>query len=239
MTANIHPQTGIAYGYISANAMNPETVFYLIERGTSLTYQSFLDDLRSEIINELASVLKLDASDIRENEHLMEQVNSTVEYRSDEYQPEEEIHEGVTDGVKWQTSWLGGAMNFWIFESPYLINGSRASPCVPNACIAGHPGPVAGYGVPPDWLSDETLIEFVPYSHTTEREYLERKYNKQFLKCIFCLQDGIETPAVRLMPQGSLASYELCPCCANHTIGWWDGADWDGRHLEKELYAKP
>jgi len=74
---------------------------------------------------------------------------------TDEEGCEEELRWGVYQGVKYQSSWLGGALNFWIFESPYIVNGGRASPCVPGACILNkeNTGPVEGYGIPADWWS--------------------------------------------------------------------------------------
>jgi len=49
MTANINPDTGIAYGYISANQMDPDTVQWLLyDAGTDLSYGEALADLRFE-----------------------------------------------------------------------------------------------------------------------------------------------------------------------------------------------
>lgn len=28
---------------------------------------------------------------------------------------------------------------------------------------------------------------------------------------------------------------EMVAVCDNHAWGWWDGADWDGRHLETAI----
>lgn len=70
---------------------------------------------------------------------------------------EEEIDRyGTLEGVDYKTSWLGGALHFFITYSPYIVKGNRASPCVPNACILnkGECGPVTGFGVPSDWWSN-------------------------------------------------------------------------------------
>ena len=28
---------------------------------------------------------------------------------------------------------------------------------------------------------------------------------------------------------------EFMPICDDHREGWWDGADWDGNHLERPI----
>lgn len=65
-------------------------------------------------------------------------------------------------------------------------------------------------------------------------------------ECHFCKVNGeyegeSVPPAVRGMPQSSDLgkTVEVFGCCASHVIGWWDGADWDGRTLEVDLTNKP
>ena len=76
-----------------------------------------------------------------------------------ECEQESYIH-GEYEGVKYATSWLGGALNFFILESPVITTKAcRASPCVPNAGILKHPedpegGSVESYGIPEDWWAE-------------------------------------------------------------------------------------
>lgn len=54
--------------------------------------------------------------------------------------------------------------------------------------------------------------------------------------CASCKDDGIDRAAVRLMPwrpDGQTVAYS--PECDFHAAHWWDGADWDGRHMEKPI----
>ncbi|MFP3637546.1 hypothetical protein [Paraburkholderia sp. SIMBA_054] len=50
--------------------------------------------------------------------------------------------------------------------------------------------------------------------------------------CEFC-----EQAAVAVLPQSTDqgATVRMVRCCANHRAVWWDGADWDGRHLEVDM----
>lgn len=53
-----------------------------------------------------------------------------------------------------------------------------------------------------------------------------------YVECSFC-----EKRAVARLPQSTDLgkTFSMVNCCADHRAGWWDGADWDGRHLEVEL----
>lgn len=61
------------------------------------------------------------------------------------------------------------------------------------------------------------------------------------MKCFFCLDNGYEVPATRVMPQSvdEGSTVEMFACCDGHVAGWWDGADWDGSHLEIPLDNQP
>lgn len=74
----------------------------------------------------------------------------------------------MLDNILYRASWLGGALHFFIFKSPWGSELSPCSPCVPNARDI-HPRdkilPVAeavlseyscGYTTPQDWVNKET-----------------------------------------------------------------------------------
>jgi len=134
MIANRNPETGIAYGYISAAALDGEVVAELMDgKGTTeftnLSYQSWLSATSGGSEDEFYE-------------------------NFDTYMPDEEEVEGITkEGVHYKSSWLGGALNFWIFESPVTTDKARgASPCVPGAGILDTlDGSGTAYDVPADW----------------------------------------------------------------------------------------
>ena len=70
---------------------------------------------------------------------------------SEPYQDPEPSISGTLDGVTYATLWLGGALNFFIFDSPVLHKGQQCSPCVPFACNLDSSGEYLGYGVPDEW----------------------------------------------------------------------------------------
>lgn len=131
MTANINPETGVAYGYISSTALDDELVDALLygPQSTNQSYQEALEEWKAA--NE----------------------DSDEQEFSDSYEDYEPIIHGEYEGVTYQTSWLGGALNFFIFQSPHITDQARmASPCVPNAAILDTlDGTITGYDVPSEW----------------------------------------------------------------------------------------
>ena len=56
--------------------------------------------------------------------------------------------------------------------------------------------------------------------------------DETYVECSFC-----EQRATALLPQSTDLgqTVSMVYCCPDHRYGWWDGADWDGRHLEVDL----
>lgn len=166
LPTNINVETGIAYGYISANALDPDIVNDLQMNGTDVYYEDNKKEAQHEAAREW--FLKIEATGIFElpgvdEDDIRAQLERHVQETwdgsdweqkfNDSYQPDEPVHEGEKDGVKYRTSWLGGALNVWIFESPHITDAAgRASPCVPGAGILDTlDGDVRAYDVPPEW----------------------------------------------------------------------------------------
>jgi hypothetical protein len=61
--------------------------------------------------------------------------------------------------------------------------------------------------------------------------------NHAVTKCECCADNGTSVPATVLVPSsGDLGvTVTYAPVCDGHAAHWWDGADWDGRHLHKPL----
>lgn len=147
---NTNPDTGIAYGYISAEALHPEVVDNLLygAQARDHSYEEAVADIIDEAIKdffaERGRLPDVDEElDIRED---AETEAGLIEFNEPEIT-------GQFDGVFYATSWLGGALHFWIFESPVTTDkAGRASPCVPGAGILDRlDGSVTSYDVPADW----------------------------------------------------------------------------------------
>ena len=127
---NVNPETGIRYGIISAQSLHPDVIYDLQCVGKDLHYEEFCEDLKRQFPDE------------DEYEEQLENID---------FQDEEPVHEFQRDGVRGQTTWLGGAMLVWVFHSPHIANVSLCSPCVPNCGDLDSTGDYECYDVPPTW----------------------------------------------------------------------------------------
>lgn len=153
MITNTAPN-GTRYGYIAANSLDDDVVHELMcgAGGKDLGYEEAWGAFNSELRS------LLDEEDI--NDETQRQVFN------DGYQCDEPIVEGTYEGVKYRSSWLGGALHFFIFESPHVGYFMPCSPCVPGAAdLQTKADPnnlgqvitsVQGYDVPPDWRWKES-----------------------------------------------------------------------------------
>ena len=55
--------------------------------------------------------------------------------------------------------------------------------------------------------------------------------------CESCSDNGLRVPATWAAPSSPNGgkTVDFSPICDAHAAGWWDGADWDGRHLMQKL----
>ena len=159
MTANINPDTGIAYGYISADALDPDTVDELMygRQAVDITYKAALEEWLSAARHDHDNMHEENAGNPEFDHRAFDEDAATEEF-SEDYNCDEPTIEGEIDcpgygPVQYATSWLGGALHFWIFKSPFTTDEARrASPCVPNAGILDTcDGDVTAYDVPADW----------------------------------------------------------------------------------------
>lgn len=143
MQPNVNPETGIRYGIISANSLDGELVQDLLYyEGEDLSWKEAEEEIKIAM---------------REEGVTEEDWDRTLDDRLSDVYIDEPIVEGECEGVKYRTSWLGGALHFWIFESPRIGLYSECSPCCPNAGDLDSPNDdgVECYDVPEGWRVDE------------------------------------------------------------------------------------
>ena len=152
-TPNVNPDTGVPYGYISARALDPDLVGDLMygAHARDHTYEQALD--------AATNAAKIAASELgfaHGSPDWEDFVETSVDENMMDFYADEPIISGRMDGVEYQSSWLGGALNFWIFKSPLTTDKAcRASPCVPGAAILDTlDGAEYGYDVPADWRAE-------------------------------------------------------------------------------------
>ena len=150
MQTNVNPITGVPFGYISANALDQDVVQELLYGvgADDLTYREREEQAVKDAANE-AYERGLDYG----TEEFSDFVDRFVSEELENFQCDEPTIHGEHEGVEYRTSWLGGALNFFIFFSPVTTDKARAaSPCVPGAAILDTlDGSTFGYDVPADW----------------------------------------------------------------------------------------
>jgi hypothetical protein len=156
---NTNPKTGIRYGYIHADALHPDIVHELLYGFQAVSLSC------NDALAEYLAEARRNHEDTRPFTDEFDEAFWTEELSNTYEGGDEECIEGTYEGVSYCTSYLGGALNFFICESPItvLVN-SLCSPCVPNAGDLdsgfavfkdeGDSGFLC-YGVPGDWLDEE------------------------------------------------------------------------------------
>ncbi len=147
MQPNVNELTGIRYGIISANSLDGELVHDLMYRhGEDLSWKEAAVEIGNEV-NALVEEGLIDEDD----------VDREMDERLCDLNIEEPIIEGACEGVLYRTSWLGGALHFWIFESHRIGKYNLCSPCAPNAGNLDCPNEngYECYDVPEGWRENE------------------------------------------------------------------------------------
>lgn len=177
---NINTNTGIRFGYIGAQDLDPDLVHELMYSvGTDLSYQEAVNEICAGHERMADAIEERCEADLEDEGHSMEDpgyeglledrvesaydrlgfygredyVDTRTEREAEYLSIDEPIIEGTYQGVSYQTSWLGGALNFWIFESPVVNRFDLCSPCVPGAGNLHCPNPDGheAYDVPAEW----------------------------------------------------------------------------------------
>lgn len=149
--------TGYCSGYIAAANLDSALVDALMyEYGKNLSYaEAELDEIGRqrtawEDTCEAACVL---AQDSGKPEPTFADFTPDL----DNFSPEiwEPTIEGTYEGVTYRSSWLGGALHFFILESPIVGYFELCSPCVPGAVNLDqrrrYGEGLLGYDVPLPW----------------------------------------------------------------------------------------
>lgn len=176
---NTNEETGIPFGLISVNSLELELVDTLMyENGFNISeWEALIETVQNHTFDETVIKAGKDnllidleninwAGGIGEDYILAQAIMELEEEFASEpelYQKIEHLEfdepqiEGVYEGVYYMTCWLGGALHFWISESPIITHKAhKGSICVPGAGVIDElDGDYTCYDVPADWRRQE------------------------------------------------------------------------------------
>ena len=149
---NTNPETGIRYGCIYLNSLDPDTASWLWDDAENLSEAEAYAELKSEIE---AQVME-ECPDLDESEIEIE-VEKLLDCAAQDIEIDEPTLAGTCEGVRYEISWLGGAPLLWVFESPVISKTKLCSPCCPNAGDLNNldDDGYECYGIPADWYAKD------------------------------------------------------------------------------------
>jgi radical SAM superfamily enzyme with C-terminal helix-hairpin-helix motif len=155
---NFDLETGICYGYISSDSLDQEVVQELMygPQAVSLSFKEAYAQREAEIQKDLEVLAEEQDEAIRVD--WVEEELSKAMANEEIHVTDEEIVEGTYEGVHYISSWLGGALHFFITQSLYTSRRELCSMCVPGAgnlnSVESRHGHTT-YDVPKDWRAED------------------------------------------------------------------------------------
>lgn len=144
VTTNFNKEAGIPYTYFWCNKLDPEVVDAL-QQGHDLGYEEAEKEAAYKADRYMEDGLYDD----------YDEAYADAISELDDWYEEEPVHYGVYKGVRYQTTWLGGALLLCVFDSPLRGRFAPCSPCIPGGLDGDTQGDFEGFDIPTDWKIKE------------------------------------------------------------------------------------
>ena len=160
-TANIHPVTGIRYGAINGNSLDPDVLYELHDKASEIVFNAYrLDEMKrfaNERDHDYADDIQADDLFNSLTDAFGEEFDDFIYAVDENYEYDEPQAEFEHEGIKVVFSYLGGAPLVIVTESPCIAIAELCSPCVPNAgnLDSKDPDGEECYDVPVDWYAKD------------------------------------------------------------------------------------
>ena len=181
---NVNHETGIRYGYVGANRLNPEAVDEIITTGIDLNFEEAVEDFKAALtsaIDDWSANTPTDVmietamqalSDWCSRKTVTEIVDMVRSYDWTNGRAElvdtvwDRISDQVTDGwdsdgttFRYERDGLILLYNtndndVCVIDSPVVARRGLCSPCAPNGCYLETPGEFLCYALPSDWFEE-------------------------------------------------------------------------------------
>ena len=152
---NLNPKTGIRYGCVYLNSLDPYTASWLWDDAENLSEAEAYAELKNEIRAQVEAENEDEGFGKWDESEVEDEVERRLELESECIQVEEPTLAGTCEGVRYEISWLGGAPLLWVLESPVISKARLCSPCCPNAGDLNSldDDGYECYGIPADWYA--------------------------------------------------------------------------------------
>ena len=138
---NFNENAGLPFTYFSCSNLDPELINELQMNGFDVHYEEALQEAsyKAECDYEKGIYFSYDEA--------YEEAVAEL----DDWYDDEPCHEGEHEGVRYLTTWLGGALLLCVMDSPLRGKFSECSPCLPGALDGDTPGDCEGFDIPESW----------------------------------------------------------------------------------------
>lgn len=172
-TPNQDPQTGVHYGVIHYNSLNPEALDDIFTQGENLSYKNALDEAKNSLKKAIEDAMEYHNKFAIENV-VNAALDALEENFGDSYHEDEDIYEYSKAGYIITNS--PSLCALFIIKSPYVTNCKYCSPCAPNAGDLDNPldGGVETYCLELDWFDGENKCPYEPKELVPVGDKVER-----------------------------------------------------------------
>lgn len=127
---NRNTETGLRYGIIPSNDVNPDALEDIYSNGTDTGYEDWCEAIKDAIRNAL--------SDYLSNKAIERVIDNGLNDIGDDYQGTGDCTplEYASDGYELRIASDG---DLWVIGSPYFTYAQFCSPCAPGACYLRNP----------------------------------------------------------------------------------------------------
>lgn len=158
---NIDKNTGIRFGVIQINRLNP-FAWEELEKGKDLDYQAWREEKIESIRQAIAGCFD---GEVKKEDIDGESILDSLDIEYPEWSGDCIRYEYKLDGYHLQTTANG---EIFVLNSPYVTRRGFCSPCAPGACHLETEGGILCYCLGDDWFDDEFpcpyKIEPVPHA---------------------------------------------------------------------------
>lgn len=138
---NFNENVGLPFTYFSCNNLDHELINELQMNGFDVHYEEALQEASYKAETAVENGCFDDYDEAYEEELA----------NLEDWYDDEPCHEGEHEGVRYLTTWLGGALLLCVIDSPLRGKFSRCSPCLPGALDGDTPGDCEGFDIPENW----------------------------------------------------------------------------------------